>query len=681
MLRFSITQGPLGYGDVPFPSDLYLDARGTLAVGELPTARTSDPFFVSLRTLLAARGGFCSTCALHAYVDGLLDPASVPSSATPASTPRASDAIVLLDLDAASPRLLPLRVWYDPMHDHLAVRPVRGVTLGSHHRWALAITSQLRAMDGSRLRASDAFAAIRDARDTTHPSTTAAIRSLVAAGLDRTTLVSVTTFTTGATGQELVALRASLQATPTPTAVVDRVYPGPAGTLDDLFGVPAEDRPGVDVASVTGAAGPHAMIHEAIRMVVLGHIAAPRVVTGSGTEIGTPLLDASGMPLAGANEAVPFVLTIPTSATSLANLPVLFVHHGFNASRVTALTMSDTAARAGYATFGVDAFQHGARAATSTDTVHDLRGSVGADGLSETQMLSVSARTFGLEGAPSGMQLFPAYPLGAFLQFSADVMSSVRFLRDGELSPITSAAPALAGLSFDRARVAYLGISMGSVIGASVVAAETDVHTAVLVVAPGSIAETLCESVAFRSLTATTLANLLRIEGRFDETTHACVGDPIVDLFAWALEPIDPLALAAHFYREPLAHGPRPDALWVVSSNDEIASPPATESMLAAAGVPGVGTFASAPVASALLPAMANLATPSGAVTAVALRIEPASHGLCEVQGADASYALPIEPPYTLLPTPMHYDNPIAATHVRIGAFLASAAAGHARVQ
>jgi hypothetical protein len=292
----------------------------------------------------------------------------------------------------------------------------------------------------------------------------------------------------------------------------------------------------------------------------------------------------------------------------------------------------------------------------------------------------VSARTFGIAAVPSGMELFPAYPLGAFLQFAADVMSSVRFLRDGDLAPFGAAVPALAGLSFDRDHVAYLGISMGSVVGASVVAAEPDVHAAVLIVPPGSIVETLCEGVAFRDLTTRTLANLLRVQGTFDEVEHACVAEPIIDLLRWGLEPIDPLVLAPHDFDAPLFPGPRPDVVWITASNDEIASPPATESVLARAGVPGVGDFASVTLTPATLPVTANRTTPTGMVTAVALRITPASHGLPEVSDATGNYVIPIEPPYVRMPTPLQFENPIAETHARIGRFLVSALAGHATV-
>jgi dienelactone hydrolase len=673
--RFALpASGEVDYGEVPFPSDLYRDASGAVTIGAVPSSRTDDPFFVSLRGMLGARGGFCSTCALHFYLDGELDPASVPASRAPSDAASASDAIVLLDLDAGAPHLVPLRVWYDPTLDHLAIHPVRGITLGAHHRWAAALTTQLRALDGSPLRASDAFAAIRDGRDASHPDLSRAIDALAAAGVPRATIAVATVFTTDDTGRELVALRTALHAAPLGTITVEHVYgtaPGADGTLDDLFGVPAVDRPGVDVPSMAGAVGPTAMIHEAIGTVVLGRFTAPRVVEGTGTDVGVPLVDASGMPRAGASEDVPFVLAIPAGAASLASMPVLFVHHGFNASRVTALTMADTAARAGWATFGIDAFQHGARAEGAMDVQHNLRGSMGADGLAETSVASVSARTFGIVGPPAGMALYPGYPLGAFTQFAADVMSSVRLLREADLAPITAVVPALAGLSFDRARIGYLGISMGSVIGASIVAAEPDVRAAVLVVPPGSIVESLCEGVAFRGLTTGTLANLLHIDGRFDEVTHACVGDPIVDLVRWSLEPIDPLALAPRFFEAPLdPAGPRPDVVWVMSANDEVASPPATESMLAAAGVSGVGTFASAPIAPVTLPATANLPWSGGTATALAVRLAPASHGLCEVQGADENYALPIEPPFTPLPTPVHYENPIAEAHARIGAFL-----------
>lgn len=676
--RFAPAGAPLDFADVPFPSDLYLDASGRLALGEVPSSRSDEPFFDDLRALLRARDGFSSTGAVHFGVDGLLDPASLPASAARGDVASTSDGVLLLDADPASGArgsLVPLRVFYDERRGLLTARPARGYTLGPGRRWVAALTTALRAADGTPLGPSAAFAGIRDGSDRSQPAIDEALTALEAAGVARADVAVATIFTTERPGADLVALRAALHATPAPTLVIDRVIPGPEGDLDDFFGVPAEDRPGVDVAAASGAADERAMQHTTVARVVLGRFTAPRFLSGAGTDVGTPRRDASGALEAGPAEDVPFVLAIPTGA-DLASLPVLVVHHGFNASRVTALVLADTAGRAGMAVLGIDAFQHGARALDPVDELHNLRGTPGADGLSETSLAVVSARTFGIVGPPSGMELFPTYPEGAFLQFAADAMSAVRMLRESDPAPLRALDASLATLSFDGERIAYLGISMGSVIGASMLAAEPDLRALVLAVPPGSVTDTLCEGAGFRSLATSTLAGLLGIRGPFDEVSRSCAQDPIVDLFRWAMEPIDPLALAPHFFREPLVAGPRPDVLWLAANHDELAAPPATESMLAVAGAPGVGEFAFATIEPATLPAQANLATPAGPVTAVAVRCAPCSHGLPEVLGGTSGYQDPMDPPLLRRDADLSFENPIVLTHARITRFLEGVVAG-----
>jgi hypothetical protein len=667
VVRYTLGDGPLGYGDVPFPSDLYLDDDGRLSVGALPTRRSGDAFFVTLRDLLASRDGFCATCSLHVYFDGALDPNSVPPTMSP--TASASDPIVLVDLDASPPHLFPLRVWYDPIEGHLAVRPVRGESLAPRHRFALALTSGLMAVDGTPVRASDDFAAIRDGVDGTHPTTVAALDGLDALGVDRDSIVSLTTFTTASVGGELARLRTALHAGPIGAIVVDRVYA--AAALDDLFGAPSQDRPGLDVPPIDGIEGSRSVVHDAIGTVVLGRLSAPRVITGSGAELGTLLTDVDGAPAVGAPQDIPFALTIPAGA-ALEDLPVIFVHHGFSESSADALFVSNTAAHAGYATFSIDAFLHGGRAEDPTDESHDLRGSPGADGFLEgTADLT---RLFALSGTPSGMSLSPSYLLGTFSQFAADAMSVVRFLRDGDLSPIASAAD-LTGLSFDRDHVAYAGVSMGTVVGASVLAGEPDIHASILFVPLGAIIDTLCDGAGFRPLAAA-FANTLRVSSDFDEITRSCVGEPIFDLLRWGLEPIDPLALAPAFFDADAHPDGPPDVLWILASHDEAASPPAAQSMLGVAGVEGVGHFLSVPLLAASLPVSAN--HPSGA-TALAMSFEPASHGLPEYIVGSAHYALPLEPPF--VPDAATFENPIVEVHDRVETFLRTSRESHARVE
>jgi len=668
--RFAPGPPPLDFGDVPFPSDLYLDEAGHLALGAVPSSRSGEPFFEQLRALLAERDGFSTTGAVHFGIDGALDPSSLPPTGAPGQTASLDDGVLLVDVDSTSPSrgaLIPVRVVYDATRGLLSARPARGHTLRPGGRFAAAITSELRGMDGTPLAPSPAFRAIRDGADRSLPAIDGALASLEAAGVSRARIVAAAVLTTERPGRELVELRTAVHGAPPPVARVERVIAGAA--LDDYFGLPSVERPGVDVPAASGAEGERAIVHATTALVVLGTFTAPRVVTGTRTDVGTARRDASGMLEAGPLEDVPFVLIVPRGI-ELAGLPVLLVHHGFNASRVTAHVLADTAGRAGMAVLGIDAFQHGGRALGARDELHDLRGSPGSDGLFETNVASVSARTFGLTGPPDGLELFPGYPLGAFFQFTADAMSAVRLVRQGDLRAVQAADPALAALALDGNRIAYLGISMGSVVGASMLAAEPDLRGFVLNVPPGSITDTLCEGAEFRGLATGPLAGYLGIRGPFDEVSRSCANDPIVDLFRWALEPVDPLALAPHFFREPLVDGPRPDVLWLLASHDQLAAPPATESMLAVAGAPGRGEFSFATIELAPRPVFENVMTPSGLVTALALRYDPASIGLPGGLSGSSKYLDPLCPPFERRGTPLEFENPILDVHERTTRFL-----------
>lgn len=668
--RFGRGAGPLDFAAVPFPSDLYLDATGHPALGAVPSSRSDDPWFRELRGLLAKRDGFSPIGAVYFGIDGALDPASLPASAAPGE-PAVRTGVVVLDVERRE--LLPLRVLYDAESHLLVARPTRGVTFGSGRRIVAALTRDLRAADGTALGASPRFAAIRDGSEN-QPSVEEALTALGAAGIARDRVVAATAFTTEHPGRALVSLRAALHATPAPTITVDRVIPNAGESLDDFFGVPAEARPGRDVRAAN-APSERGVIHATVARVVLGRFTAPRVLTGRGTEMGVPLRDARGAPVAGPMEDVPFVLVIPRGA-DVSSLPVLVMQHGFSVSRATALLFADTAGAAGMAVLGLDGYQHGARAEGARDERHDLRGTPGPDGLAEADTGPILTRLFGLSGTPRGMELFPEYPAGAFLQFTADVMSAVRLVRESDLGPLRALDPSLAAMAFHRDRTAYLGISLGSLVGAGILAAEPDLRGVVLNVPLGGVGDTLCEGAGFRPVTLGLFAPRLGVSGSFDEVHRSCANDPIVDLYRWALAPNDPLALAPHYFREPLFPGPRPDALWMLASLDEAAAPPPAESVLAAAGVQGVGEFRFARLAPATLPASGNVATPTGAVTAVAVRCDPCAHSLPEEAAARSTFAPPLDPPLVTRAAPQVYENPIAATHARITRFLTGIARG-----
>ena len=655
--RFEPTaEGPPDWGEVPFPSDLYLDAAGEVELGVLPTRRSSDPLYDAVRAALRSRRGFCATCNAYFPIDGGVD----PESAALTSDPAPSDAIVIVDVDPASPergQLYPTRVEWNDRLSVLAVRPARGVALRAGRHYAVALTSALLGVNGLAVEPGPAFRLVRDeasgggaaierARAVMEP----ALVELERAGVTRETVVSLAAFTTEDVTADVLAARSVVHAAPTPAAVVDRVYEG--ADIDDLLGIPSEPRAGIDVEPAAGTLGTRSLRHETVALVVTGRFQAPRLVEGVGTEVGATRRDETGRVAGGPLEDVPFMLTIPAGA-DLARLPVVISHHGFNASRTTGFVLADTVGRAGAAVLGIDAYQHGSRAESARDDRHAIRGELdGADGFAEADMTAVSGRVFGLAGVPDDMVLFPGYPLAAFTQFVSDTMAAVRFAREGDLGALRAAHPSLATLAFDPARVLLVGNSMGAVVGTGVLAAETDLAAVVLNVAPGSIIETLSEGAEFRGLTVNVFLPVLSITGVFDEIERSIVMDPVIDLFRWMIEPIDPLALAPYVVAHRVVAGPAPDVLWQLARLDEVASPPASESMVAAAE------------------AEAGLDI-DGATFAVR-RFDPAAHGMLEESEQVSRYEPPLVPPLVPRAEPIPVINPIDAVHGQIEAFVRS---------
>ena len=411
-----------------------------------------------------------------------------------------------------------------------------------------------------------------------------ALDELERIGISRDRVVALAAFTTEDVPADVLDARAAVQGGPPLEVVIERRRRG--AEIDELLGVPGEDRPGIDVPPAAGIAGTRSIAHGSIAEVVTGYFDAPRILSGAGTDIGTALRDEQGRIVAGPREHVPFVLTLPAIPAG-PPLPVVIAHHGFNASRVTGFASADTAAPAGVAVLAIDAFQHGERAASARDEVHAMRGDLpGPDGFAETTMLDLSARVFGLLGAAPGLELFPAYPLGAFLQFGADVASAVRVIREGTLAEALREAGVAAFEGFDTQRIGFIGNSLGAVVGASVLVAEPDVRFAVQNVPPGSIVETLVESPEFRPLVEGLFLPPFDIEGPFDEVERHLIFEPMVDLSRWILEPVDPLALAPYLLRDPVRQGGAAEILFQVAALDEVAAPLATASMLDATGSP-----------------------------------------------------------------------------------------------
>ncbi len=668
-VRFDLSAESPAFADVPFPSEIYRDRDGRIALGTLPNPLDGSPMFTALRGLLADRSGFCTTCNATFAIDGPFDQNSLPSEAALSVGPDFTDGVALVNVDPASPNYgtrLPLRVQWDSDRGWLQLRPARGAILEAGRRYAAVLTTSLKAGDGTPLQAAPTFLSMHqggenEAEVRARDALAFALEALEDLGLPGDQLAGVAAFTTDDPTRGLLALRTAVHAAPRSDAEVHAVWSG--GALDELLGVPAVDGPGVDQMPAAATAGTRAISHATTAIVVAGAFPAPRFVEGEGAEVGALLRADAGSPISEIAEPVPFVLIVPTGA-DLQHLPVVLAHHGFNASRTTGFALTDTVGRVGYALLAIDAFQHGARAASARDEVHAMRGDMsGPDGFAETSDLDVSGRVFGLLGGADTMKLFAGYPLAAFSQFAADSMTAVRLLREGGWESVRAADPMLAELAFDPDRIVFVGNSMGAVVGASLLTVEPDISAAVLNVMPGSIIETLAESGEFRTLSTTLLLPQMGVTDTFDEVESAMVFDPTVDLVRWVLEPVDPLALAPFWLKDRRIAG-APDVLVQLAGHDEVAAPPASEAVVAAAGIAGDGDFAFAQVPHLSLPWRGEDATVG------AVRFEGAMHGMLEVHEQSSRFQGPLLPPLEDRLNATVLVNPIDDVHAQIETFL-----------
>jgi len=237
--------------------------------------------------------------------------------------------------------------------------------------------------------------------------------------------------------------------------------------------------------------------------------------------------------------ALDFLLTLPDAVD--APYPVVMLQHGFGGDNHIVLELGEELAARGLATIGINAVAHGRRG-------------------SPLELL--------------GATVFVARDI--FRQSIADQMAVLRAIEagidvDGD-----------GGADLDPQRMSYLGISLGGLLGATLVAVEDILPVAVLNVAGGRVAF-LGQSEGLRDLVGGELARIAELDPA--SPTFAIYLQRILESGQHAMDSVDGLNFARRWFLDPFAGSPRHRVLLQEGIGDMLVDNESTEALATAGGL------------------------------------------------------------------------------------------------
>jgi dienelactone hydrolase len=214
----------------------------------------------------------------------------------------------------------------------------------------------------------------------------------------------------------------------------------------------------------------------------------------------TNLTYCNPVPVATSTQLVPVVMTIPNARSGHskpgAGWPIVIYQHGITRNRTDVFAIAGTLAAQGYAAIAIDLPLHGI-----TDTTNPFY-----IGNTPFAQLGAQERTFNLDlednasGAPGPDGTID--PSGTWFINLSSLLTSRDNLREGaaDLFEVAHAIPSMhisAGTDFDGANIAFVGQSLGSIVGTTFLSIDPNVNTGVMSVPGGGIARLLDGSPTF----------------------------------------------------------------------------------------------------------------------------------------------------------------------------------------
>jgi hypothetical protein len=662
-VRFEIGPGSsMSFGSIPWPDDLYLDRQAQIALADFPEQAPAPEYARALLDGLDDLDGFGVSSPIYFFLDGDIDPASLPQTAADSTGDRAS--VFLIDADTGSPEAFQrVRVesqWF-PATRRLALRPALGHPLTPGRRYAALVTRRVKDVDGRPIDASAKFAAARDTSGMlsdprlmqARAEYTPVIETLTQTGMLREDIVGMAVFRVQSTTPDLEDARAIVRSGTPPVAA--NLATVSEGDLDIALG---------SNGNALAAA------HDHLSALVHGTLASPSFVSATAKTHGPWERDEAGQLRVKRSDDVPFTLFVPRPTSGALVLPVVIYQHQQGRERSDAVYIANLLAAHGIAVLAIDAPFQGLRAKPS-DTVK------GVDSRNRFTGAAVADRFgdepgdfFGIEDTAGGLTpLHPFYARDAIRQGVVDLMTAVRFIEQGNFSGITGA---LAGRKLGAPLFGFIGEDVGGEMGVLLAQFEPNLQ-ALVAFAPGSsIAQDWWLAARDQASFAALAGRLGRDASKIDYEADSPAFWPGLALFDTLAARGEPLAYTAALKRATI------NVLLLMVNDDEVVSNASSEALAVAVGatfVSGdpryVGDLATQ-TASAGVSVSGNFSLEDVHVTRVLQSYVGADHALLLSQTGMQGYVHPPDPPFKRLAAAKQLINPTDAALAQVAGYFTS---------
>jgi hypothetical protein len=649
----------MAWGAIPWPDDLYRDAAGHVAVTDLPLREraASD----ALADALAQLDGFAIRPTLFVAFDGAIDPDSAPADGDASLLPEA--AVFLIDADLSSATAferIPVTVRVVDENRELRVQPAYARGLQPGRRYALVITTDLRADAGVPVAPARAFERYLDSEDAprdalelrAHAQFAPVLEALASQGVPRTRVVALSVFTIQNVDRDLDAARSAVRAGQPATLEVREVIS--ADALDALLG----DAPDATAGIVRGRGAAHEHLAALVQVVVR----TPAFASVSPGER-SAFTRQDGVLESQGEHDVPCLLLVPRSTGGEVGLPVALFQHGLGGDRSDAVALGNELAAAGHAVLACDLPLHGSRSGRS-DERNRFTGDASPDGFGDgSSDLLGTTRSAGELRAHH-----PFYYRDALRQAAVDWLAIVAALEAGAWDETLADEEALDGVALARTAFSFVGIDVGAEVAMAVAAREPQIGANVLAFAGGATLDDWLLSPGFPEY-AEGITQALDLG---TVTSADLLFEPEIDLMRMALDAASGLGHAPRLRRSDT------NLLMFMAVDDERVRNASTEALAYALGaslVDAAPRFEPDLGMDVLLPRAAidgNVEMPPGWVTRVLQNLDQATSTALVSSEGEQLYADLEEPPFAPLDEPVAIMNPTGALLRQIAFFVES---------